>query len=302
MQAPNSVLLLVTTLLQPKHKYDLPPLGKGGFKMPQDAGQPGFEEVRPAFNRQGLNELTTFSHAIRPEIHGVWTEDFSDLSPEQIAYVTPELFESTLLRTTQAENAVRYHNPEDNKVYWVALKPLEYSQIAGNIDVLGNRVVSTVFEGRVERSDPNDKRAAATRGGIHAVEDRLQALTTYAAGALASEKGLLSWMKMSTDHPEYKMKSLAAIIVELNSFEGLLNEMVDVMGQADNWTPQKTAGVKKVVKYKLFVDRTDNAQFEQFTGFETVAEKYHGFRKALYTDKIARAKKYVKDHTIPATA
>ncbi len=264
----------------------------------QDPGQLGLPDIRPPYDVLRLASRNSFSRAVTPEYHGLYADDYSDVNQAQLDYVTLDFLHDSLHGVNKdAPNSVPYFNPETKERTWIALNPQEYKQLSGNITTLGNRVVNNVLGSRPARNDFSTDRAAAERGGVHAVSKELSKLQTYHTQTLNPQTATIRWLQKSADSPGYAWKDGLSVRESMGVFqEIILKDMLTAMREAGRWSPDKAAGIEKVIMYRQFFDRTNNQHITNWKHILGVADTYMGFKKALYRDKIARAEKYIATH------
>lgn len=265
---------------------------------------------------QDLEVRNSFSKAVTPEYHGLWIEDFADVEPH-LGEVTTQILHDTLIGTARRErlpsgelsrplvtkdtkNAVFYQNPETRKGFWIAVTPFEHSQLAGNIEILGNRVTSYVKASRPPRKDFGPDREAAIRGGVHAVTGKLEKLEAYKTNVLQKQVGAVHWLQHSAENPGKAWKGGIDVRMTMETVRGgVFKDMITAMQEAGEWSPEKVAQVEKVLDYRLFFDRTHNAHIGHWKKMLLLADVYLGYKSALYGDKIAKAKRYIQQNEVP---
>lgn len=280
----------------------------------QEVGQLGLG-FRPEI-AQDLHARNSFAKAATPEYHGLWIEDFADVR-EHLSEATTQILHDSLIGTAQRErlpggelsrplvtkdtkNAVFYQDPETNKGFWIAVTPLEHSHLAGNIEVLGNRVTSRVMANRSPRRDFIPDREAAIRGGVHAVTSKLEKLEAYKSNVIQKQVGAVHWLQHSAENPGKAWKGGIDVRMTMEAVRGgVFKDMVIAMQEAGEWTPEKVANVEKVIDYRLFFDRAKNAHIGNWKKMLLLADVYLGYKTALYSDKIAKARRYIQQHEIP---
>lgn len=285
-------------------------------EKPEFGGQLGLG-FRPEI-AQDLFVRNSFSKAVRPEYHGLWVEDYADITKEQLAGVNTQMLHDSLIGTVRRErlpsgelskplvtkdtkNAVFYQDPETRKGFWIAVTPFEHTQLAGNIEILGNRVTSRIMASRLPRRDFVPDREAAVRGGVHAVEDKLEKLEAYKNNSLQKQLGALRWLQHSSENPGKAWKGGIDVRMSMETVRGgLFKDMITAMAEAGEWTPEKVAEVERIIDYRLFFDRKQNAHIGNWKRMMLLADVYMGYKFALYNDKIAKAKRYIQQNEVPA--
>lgn len=280
-----------------------------------DLGQLGLG-IRPEIP-QDLRARNSFSKAVTPEYHGLWIEDFADITKEQLGEINTQFLHDSLIGTARRErlpsgelsnplvtkdtkNAVFYQDPETRRGFWVAVTPFEHTQLAGNIEVLGNRVTSRVMASRLPRKDFGPDREAAIRGGVHAVTSKLERLEAYKANVLQKHIGALHWLQHSAKYPGNAWKGGIDVRMTMETVRGgVFKDMITAMAEASEWSPERVAEVEKVIDYRLFFDRKNNAHIGNWKWMLRLSEVYLGYKTALYSDKIAKAKRYIQQHEVP---
>lgn len=281
-----------------------------------DLGQLGLG-IRPEI-AQDLEARNSFSKATTPEYHGLWIEDYADITKEQLTGVTTQMLHDSLIGTARRQrlpsgelsnplvtkdtkNAVFYQDPMTRRGFWVAVTPFEHTQLAGNIEVLGNRVVSHVKASRSPRRDFGPDREAAIRGGVHAVESKLEKLEAYKANVLQKQIGAVSWLQKSSESPGYAWKGGIDVRMTMETVRGgVFKDMLTAAAEAGDWTPERVEEVEKVLDYRLFFDRQNNAHIGNWKRILLLSEVYLGYKTALYNEKITKAKQYIRKHEEPA--
>ncbi len=261
--------------------------------------QGGFEGVRPEV-RIDLEARNSFSKAVTPEFHDLWIDDYTDITHDQLRVVTPQFLAQSLTDVDRrASNSVHYRGPNKSEDRWVAVSSLEYKQLGGNITTLGNRVVNNVLASRSRRPDFANDRAAAERGGVHAVKNELQKLETYRLKTLPAQSGAVSWLLKSAESPGYAWKNGVDIRMTIETIRGtVFKDMIVAMSEANSWSPEKTAGIEHVLEYRLFFDRSHNRHINNWKHVLGLADEYIGYKKAMYDTKIAKAKTYISEHEV----
>lgn len=270
--------------------------------MPPLSREPGLGQMaipeigRPQFKAEDLQARNSFSKAVTPEYHGLLIDDYNDLTAEQLAVVTPQFLQDSLIGVDRSStNAVFYKNPLTHEALWVAVTPLEFKQTAGNITTLGKTVVNQVAGSRSARKEFGPDRAAAARGGIHAVERELGKLETYRDKSLAPQLVKVNWLQHSANNPGYAWKDGLSVRQYMGEVRDLVfRDMFQAMSIAGDWSPEKTEGVAKVVEYRLFFDRKDNNHIKNWRKMLRLGKVYLGYKQAIYSDKIEKAKKYIQ--------
>lgn len=262
-------------------------------------GQPAITGMeRPVISHESLGARNSFSKAVTPEYHGLLIEDFADLTKEQIESVTPQALHDSLIGIdAEAPNAVFYRNPLTREGLWIAVSPTEHKHLAGNITTLGNRVMSSVMASRAPRRDFGPDREAAMRGGTKAVEDKMRKLEAYKTNLLQPQIAAVHWLQHSAEHPGKAWKDGLSVRMTMETVRGgVFKDMLTAMQEAERWSPEKVAGVEKVLDYRLFFDRTANAHIKNWKTMLKLADVYLGYKKALYGDKIADAKRFISKY------
>lgn len=270
--------------------------------MPPRNREPGLgqmalpDAIRPSVDMESLHRRNSFAKAATPEYHGLFIDDYADLTPEQIAYVTPDFLEKSLLGASRnSKNTVYYQNPENGERLWVAVTPVEFKQTAGNIETLGNRAVSRALGRRPARPAYEVDRAAATQEGVEAVQNKLGQLTVMRDETLRPQKAKVKWLAHAAQSPGYAWKKGIDLYSYMSEVRHLVfTDMLTAMSIAGDWTPEKTEGVRKVVEYKLFFDREKNNHIENWKQMLKLADTYLGYKQAIYSEKIEKAKQYIR--------
>lgn len=240
----------------------------------------------------------SFSKAVTPAFQGLSIEMYADLTPDQINYVTPDFLQNSLLGVSkEADNAVFYRNPETKGVTFVAVPPAEFKLLAGNITTLGNRARSHVLSSRAAGVPKDVDVEAAARGAVHAVQPKLEKLERYRRNVLGPQIGEVNWLLHASNSPGYAWKdgyNIGLLITNFRTF--VLNDMLVAMAQAGNWSEEKSKGVQQVLEYKLFFERDNNQHIENWKQLLGVAQTYLGYKRALFDEKIAKARQYTSKH------
>lgn len=262
-----------------------------------DLGQLALDiPLPPAEVRQDVRN--SFATAAKPAFHGLSIEAYADITPQQVEYVTPGFLETSLLQVSaDAPNAIYYRNPETRSASRVAVSPAEYKLLAGNVTTLGNRARSQVLDSRAGVSLRDVDLEAASRAGVHAVSPKLEKMERYRQNVLGQQIGEVNWLLHASQNPGYAWKdgyNLGLLMTNFRTF--VLNDMLVAMAQAGNWSEEKTQGVQKVIEYKLFFDRTNNQHIQNWQQILGVAQTYLGYKRALFDEKIAKARQYTSKH------
>lgn len=265
-----------------------------------EVGQLAFD-IRPQIV-QGMTERNSFSRAVTPEYHGLWIEDYADITEAQKSYVTPAMLHDSLIGAPKAAaNSVYYRNPETNQQLWIAVSPAEHKHLGGNIQTLGNRVMSGVMAARTPRQDFTPDREAAVRGGIKAVTRQMETLQSYKANVLQPQVADVHWLQKSAENPGFAWKDGLSVRSAMYNVHGVvLKDMLTAARDAGNWSPEKVAGVEKVLDYRLFFDRSHNNHIKNWKALLGLMDTYLGYKQALYGEKIAKAKQYIDKHAVSA--
>ncbi len=245
-----------------------------------------------------LDSRNSFSKAVKPAFHGLSIEHYAELTPQQVAYVTPQLLEASLIDARRhAPNTIYYRNPETNVVSYVAVSPDEYQQLAGNITTLGNRVRSTVLHSRSSGLHRDTDLEAAIRGGVHAVNPKLEKMQRYRQNVLSVQFGETNWLAHASKSPGHAWKdgyNLRLLVTNFREF--VLKDMLVSMSEAGDWSEEKTQGIQKVLEYQLFFNRANNQHIDTWQQLLGVSQRYLGHKTALFDEKIAKAKRYTTQH------
>lgn len=244
---------------------------------------------------QDLEVRNSFAKATTPEYHGLWIENYADITEEQKAYVTPRLLHDSVIGVPRnAENSVYYRNPETDERLWIAVSPEEHKHLSGNIQTLGNRVMSSVMASRAPRRDFIPDKEAAVRGSVKAVSRELDKLERYKTNVLQPQVADVHWLQKSAETPGFAWKDGLSVRNAMYNVHGVvLKDMLAAARDAGGWDPEKLAGVEKVIDYRLFYDRSHNNHIKNWKTMLTLMDVYLGYKQALYSEKITKAKQYI---------
>ena len=254
-------------------------------------------DIRPQIV-QDLEVRNSFAKATTPEYHGLWIENYADITKEQLDYVTPQMLHDSVIGVSRdAENSVYYRNPETEEHLWIAVSPEEHKQLGGNIQTLGNRVMSSVMAARAPRRDFTPDREAAVRGGVKAVTKQLDKLERYKANVLQLQVADVHWLQKSAETPGFAWKDGLSVRNAMYNVHGVvLKDMLAAARDAGGWDPEKLAGVEKVIDYRLFFDRSHNDHIKNWKTMLQLMDVYLGYKQALFSEKITKAKQYIDKH------
>lgn len=267
---------------------------RGATRNP-DIGQLAFPEIPLPPAEIGLDHRNSFATATKPAFHGLSIEMYADITPDKLAFVTPQFLQESLIGVPKdANNAVYYRNPETRESTNVAVTPAEFKLLGGSIITLGNRVLNGVLDSRSTQPVRSVDKEAATRGGIHAVTGKLTALQSYDR-LLATQAAEVNWLINAANNPGYAWKDgfdLKVMLINVRTFA--LADMMTAMSQAGDWSPEKAADVEKILEYRLFFDRNRNRHITNWQHVLGVEKTYLGYKRAIFNEKIAKAEQYIE--------
>lgn len=255
-------------------------------------------DIPPVPAEVKLDARNAFATAAKPAFHGLRIETYAELTPAQVDYVTPEFLENSLLHAPrESANSIYYRNPETKEVRYVAVTPGEYKLLAGNLVTLGNRATSHVLDSRTSGLPRDVDVQAAERGGVHAVTAKLDILEKYRQNILNKQIAETNWLAHANHNPGRAWKkgfNLREMITNFRTF--VFDDMLVAMSQSGAWSEDKARGVRDVIEYKLFFDRNDNQHLENWGQLLAVTSEYLGTKRAIFDEKIVKARKYIDTH------
>lgn len=269
--------------------------------MPPDSRKPEVGQlaldVRPQIV-QSFTDRNSFSRAVTPEYHGLWIEDFADITYEQKAEITTQFLHDKIIGVgSGAPNKISYRNPENNEHMWIAVSPEEHKHLSGNIQTLGNRVISSVMASRAPRVDFGPDREAAIRGGVKAVTKKLETLEKYKLNVLKPQEAAVHWLQHSANNPGKAWKDGLSVRNAMHTVRGgVFKDMIAAMRDAEAWTPERVTEVEKVLDYRLFFDRSHNNHITNWKKMLLLSDIYLGYKEALYSEKIVKANQFIRSH------
>lgn len=257
-------------------------------------------DIRPQI-LQDYEVRNSFAKAVTPEYHGLWIEDFADITDAQKEYVTPQLLHDSIIGVDKAAgNSVYYRNPETRESLWIAVSPVEYKHLAGNIQTLGNRVVSSEMARRPARPEFGPDREVAMRESVNAVTQQLKRLEGYKTNFLQPQVADVHWLQKSADNPGFAWRDGLSVRNAMYNVHGVvLKDMLTAAREAGNWEPEKASGIEKVIDYRLFFDRNHNGHIKNWKALLSLMDVYLGYKQALYAEKIVKAKQYIDKNASP---
>jgi hypothetical protein len=251
----------------------------------------------------GLEYRPSLAQLMTPEAAGINPRDYDDIQDYSIA--EPTKLRASLIDVDREQGtSFLYHRPtERGRWVAVAVNPEDFTQIARSPDFLGKSVEVKTREGYPldERYLP-EKIAAAKRAGIHAVENKLDAIGLRLQETHSRREILEVIGEMALDHNINLRRSYAARGMFHTMVRSVIGEMVNASGIQEGYDDTEMTTLRRTIEKRLYVWPENVGPRVAYAGrFADLGKDYYGHLVMLYARKHYEARKYIRQQSAKLT-
>lgn len=248
-----------------------------------------------------LDARNALAHLLRPEIVGMRPEDYAEASPDILRYADVGRYAALLLDIgPDRPTSLGYRSESEGRMIFTAATPTEYSLLAGNLYVLGNRASARVEAARQgKRGSLKEVDAdAARRAGVHGVERQLEKTQKFVVNSLQPEQELIRRFREAAQNPGFargKQIDLRIGLAEIQ--EGVIGKLFAALRAQRNWTPQQARLARMVTDRRIFIERHGNQHIGYFDNILALAQVRNAYIGHVAKVRITTAEKYLAKYS-----